>query len=114
MVCVWALAADTEAEAWHLFESRARWRMDRNSGRIGPLLPPEQAVRDYAPHEQAALAQLKANALVGSAPQVAEKLRALARTLSLDELVLITWTHDPAAQARSYQLLAQEFALAAT
>ena len=114
VVCVWALAADTEAEAWHLFESRARWRMDRNSGRIGPLLPPDQAERDYAPHEQAALAQLKANALVGSAPQVAEKLRALARTLSLDELVLITWTHDPAAQARSYQLLAQEFALAAT
>ena len=29
----------------------------------------------------------------------------------LDEVVIITWTHDAAAQARSYELLAQEFSL---
>ena len=113
VMCVWALAAETEAQAWHLFESRARWRMDRQSGRIGPLWPPEQARRDWAPHEEVALARLKANALVGDAAQVAHKLRALAEDLALDELVVITWTHDPAAQARSYELLAREFALAA-
>jgi luciferase family oxidoreductase group 1 len=109
-VCVWALAADTEAQAWHLFKSRARWRMDRNLGRIGPILPPDQAERDYSPAEQLALAQLKANALVGSAPQVASKLRALAQRMDIDEIVLITWTHDPVHQRRSYELLAQEFA----
>ena len=69
-VCVWALTADTEDEAWRLFQSRARWRMDRNLGRIGPLLPPEQAVRDYTASEQVALAELRANALVGSASTV--------------------------------------------
>ena len=111
-VCVWALAADTEDEAWRLFQSRARWRMDRNLGRIGPLLPPEQAVRDYTASEQVALAELRANALVGSAPQVANKLRQLAERLSVDELVLITWTYEPVAQARSYELLAREFGLA--
>ena len=111
-VCVWALAADTEDEAWRLFQSRARWRMDRNLGRIGPLLPPEQAVRDYTASEQVALAELRANALVGSAPQVADKLRQLAQRLSVDELVVITWTHESAAQARSYELLARELALA--
>jgi luciferase family oxidoreductase group 1 len=110
-VCVWALAADTEAEAWHLFESRARWRMDRNLGRIGPMLPPELAVREYSASEQLALAQLKDNALVGSAPQVADKLRSLAERLQVNEVVVITWTHDPQAQSRSYELLAQEFAL---
>ena len=41
------------------------------------------------------------------------KLRQLAARLEVDELVVITWTHDPAAQMRSYELLAQEFALAA-
>jgi luciferase family oxidoreductase group 1 len=111
-VCVWALAADTEDEAWHLFQSRARWKMDRNLGRIGALLPPDQTVRDYAASEQVALAEMRANALVGSAAQVAGKLRALAERLQLDEVVIITWTHEPAAQARSYQLLAQEFSLA--
>ncbi len=110
-VCVWALAADTDEEAWALFQSRARWRMDRNLGRIGPLLPPDQAVRDYSPAEQLALDQLRANALVGSASTVATKLRQLAERLSLDELVVITWTHAPEQQARSYELLAREFAL---
>ena len=111
-VCVWALTADTEDEAWRLFQSRARWRMDRNLGRIGPLLPPDQAVRDYTASEQVAMAELRANALVGSPLQVADKLRRLAERLSVDELVVITWTHEAAAQARSYELLAREFALA--
>jgi luciferase family oxidoreductase group 1 len=110
-VCVWALAADTEDVAWHLFESRARWRMDRNAGRIGPILPPDQAKREYLPQEQKALEQLKKNALVGTASQVAEKLQALAQRLQVEELVVITWTHDPLAQARSYELLAQALKL---
>lgn len=112
-VCVWALAADTDAEAMHLFESRARWKMDRNLGRIGPLLAPEDALRDYSPAEQLALARLRDSALVGSASTVGKKLRELAAELEVDELVIITWAHDPAAQMRSYELLAQEFGLAA-
>ncbi len=107
-ICVWALAADTEDEAWRLFQSRARWRMDRNVGRLTALYPPEQAVREYTLSEQHALETLRANALVGTAPQVASKLRALAKRLEVDEVALITWTHDPQAQRRSYQLLAQE------
>ncbi len=112
-VCVWALAADTDEEALRLFESRARWKMDRNLGRIGPLLPPEEAARDYSPAEQFALERLREGALIGSAATVGAKLRQLAARLEVDELVVITWTHDPAAQMRSYELLAEEFALAA-
>jgi luciferase family oxidoreductase group 1 len=109
VICVWALAADTEEEAWRLFESRARWKMDRNLGRIDAILPPEQAVRDYSAGEQRTLADLKDNALVGTAKQVVSKLRALAERLQIEEIVVITWTHDPAVpRARSYELLAQE------
>jgi alkanesulfonate monooxygenase SsuD/methylene tetrahydromethanopterin reductase-like flavin-dependent oxidoreductase (luciferase family) len=85
--------------------------MDRNVGRIGPLLSPEEAARDYSVGEQMALDQLKVNAFVGSATQVATKFRAFAERLKIDELVVITWAHDPAIQKRSYELLAQEFAL---
>jgi alkanesulfonate monooxygenase SsuD/methylene tetrahydromethanopterin reductase-like flavin-dependent oxidoreductase (luciferase family) len=85
--------------------------MDRNTGSIGALLPPDQAVRDYNSSEQVAMAELRAGALVGSAPQVADKLRKLAERLQLDEVVIITWTHEPAAQARSYELLGKEFSL---
>ena len=112
-VCVWALVANTDEEAWRLFESRARWRMDRNLGRLGPLLPPEQAPRDYSPAEQLALERLRAGAIVGSATTVGSHLRQLARRLEVDELAIITWTHDPQAQQRSYELLAREFSLAA-
>ena len=111
LLCVWALAADTEEEAWHQFRSRARWRMDRNLGRIGALQPPEVADRPWSPAEALALARLREQALVGSAATVARKLRELAARHDVEELVLITWTHDPRAQARSYELLAREFGL---
>jgi len=113
VICVWALAADTDEEAWHLFQSRARWRMDREFGRIGPLLPPDQALRDVTAAEEIAIQRLKANALVGSADRVAEQLQALAKRLQVDEVVVITWTHDEQAQRRSYELLAQAFGLTA-
>jgi alkanesulfonate monooxygenase SsuD/methylene tetrahydromethanopterin reductase-like flavin-dependent oxidoreductase (luciferase family) len=110
VLCVWALAADTEPEAWHQFSSRERWRLDRNLGAIGPLpSPSEVSERPYTAAEQVQVDQLRANALVGSGPQVAAKLRALAESLGVDELVVITWAHEPQVQLRSYELLAREF-----
>lgn len=106
-VCVWALAADTEEEAWRLFTSRERARLDRNLGRFGPLLPPEQAVRALSEPEVAVRADLRRKALVGTGEQVAAKLRALAEELQVQELAVITWTWDPQAQRRSYELLAE-------
>lgn len=113
-LCVWALAAETQAEARYLFQSRARFRMDRNTGRLGPLLPPDEAVRPWSPAEEAQLEALQASALVGSGAQVASGLRRLAAAHEVDELVVITWAHDPQARRRSYALLAQEFGLAGT
>ncbi len=110
VLCVWALAANTDAEARYHFSSRERWKLDRNRGAIGALPSPlEVAARPYSAAEQVQVDQLRANALVGSGPQVAGKLRALAESLDVDELVVITWTHDPAAQRRSYEILAHEF-----
>jgi luciferase family oxidoreductase group 1 len=106
-VCVWALAADTEEEAWRLFASRERTRVDRQSGRFGPLLPPDEAVRPYSDAEEAYRQQLRRKALVGTGEQVARKLQALADELQVEEVVVITWTWDPQAQRRSYELLAQ-------
>jgi luciferase family oxidoreductase group 1 len=106
-LCVWALAADTEDEAWRLFASRERARLDRNLGRFGPLLPPEQAVREHSEAEAAHRAQLRRKAMVGTGEQVAAQLRALADDLQVQEVVVITWTWDAQAQRRSYELLAE-------
>jgi len=106
LLCVWALAADTEAEAWRLFQSRARARMDRNLGRNAALLSPEDSIREWTPSEERALALLRAGAFVGTGKQVVSQLQTLADKHGVDEIAVITWTHDPAAQARSYELLA--------
>jgi hypothetical protein len=42
---------------------------------------------------------------------VATSLTALAQRLELDELVVNTWTFEPAARRRSYELLAAAFGL---
>ncbi|RZJ24545.1 MAG: LLM class flavin-dependent oxidoreductase, partial [Haliea sp.] len=108
-LCVWALAADTEEAAWQHFAGRERWKIDRNRGALGPLQSPaELAQRPYSPAEQMQADQLRRNALVGSGAQVAEKLRALSASLEVEELVVITWAHDPAVRRRSYELLAAQ------
>ena len=72
------LPQDCEEEAWHQFASRARWKMDRKRGCIGPLLPPQNALRDYTSDELFLLDQFRNNSLVGNSNQVSEKLNRLA------------------------------------
>jgi alkanesulfonate monooxygenase SsuD/methylene tetrahydromethanopterin reductase-like flavin-dependent oxidoreductase (luciferase family) len=56
---------------------------------------------------------MRTTSLVGAPDQAAEKIRTLASSLELDELVVCTWTHDPDVQLRSFELLAQVFDLPA-
>jgi len=112
-ICVWALAADTDEQARHHALSRDRWRIDRTRGVLGPLRAPDEIARaGFTAEEEAALQPMRRKAFVGSAATVGTKLRALAAELQLDELVVNTWAHDPAARRHSYALLAREFSLA--
>lgn len=111
-VCVWALAADTEAEALRLFATRERWRMARDRGRLLAMMPPEEALaHPYTEAERGRILQMRMNALIGSAEQVADKLRELARRVNVQEVAILTWTYDQAARRRSYELLAEAFSL---
>lgn len=111
-ICVWALAAETEAEAKHLAMTREYWRAGFDKGLRLPLVSPETAAaHPYTDAEQIMIQKLRERALVGSGAQVAEKLRALAQQLTLDEIVINTWTFDPAARQRSYSVLASALAL---
>jgi alkanesulfonate monooxygenase SsuD/methylene tetrahydromethanopterin reductase-like flavin-dependent oxidoreductase (luciferase family) len=49
---------------------------------------------------------MRRKAFVGTADHVAGQLRELAARFEMDELVVNTWSHDPAARRRSYALLA--------
>ena len=112
-ICVWALAADTEAEARHHAMSRERWRLDRQRGVLGPLQHPDNiAAAGYAAEDWPTVQALRSRALVGTAAQVAEGLRRLADELGLDHIVINTWAHDPRLRRHSYALLAQQFGMA--
>ncbi len=112
-ICVWALAADSHAEAQHHALSRERWRLDRQQGRLGPLRTPASIAEEgFTPDEGPALRDSRAKAFVGTAAEVGDRLRTLAAQLALDELVVNTWAHAPAARRHSYALLAREFAVA--
>ena len=72
----------------------------------------ETAYTSYTDAERATIESLRAKAIVGTAEQVAARLRALSEKFALDEVVINTWTHDPSARHQSYELLAHEFGLA--
>ena len=113
-ICVWALAADTEAEARRLLMTREHWRVGFEKGLRTPLVSPADAEAAYAGYtgaERVTIESLRAKATVGTASQVGKRLRELASTFALDEIVVNTWTHDPSARHQSYALLAKEFGL---
>ena len=90
---------------------RERSIIDRRQGIRLPLMPPEEAERPYSPAELATAEKLRRKAIVGSSEQVAARLKELAKSLDLDELVVVTWTYDPAPRHRSYELLAKAFGM---
>jgi luciferase family oxidoreductase group 1 len=113
-ICVWALAAETEADARRSLMTREHWRIGFEKGLRTPLVSPDVAQRAFANYnvaERNAIETLRSKAIVGTAAQVGARLRELAATFALDEIVINTWTHDPEARQRSYELLAAEFGL---
>src|SRR5271156_3913796 len=83
-ICVWALAADTQAEAQRLLTAREYWRVGFEKGLRLPLASPEQAAaHPYTSSERAMLEKLRAVSLVGTAGQVADQLHSLAERLQL-------------------------------
>ncbi|HQR10973.1 MAG TPA: LLM class flavin-dependent oxidoreductase [Casimicrobiaceae bacterium] len=113
-ICVWALAADTEAEARRLLMTREHWRVGFEQGLRTPLVSPEAAAaHPYTDAERSIIARLREKAIVGTADQVAAKLGELSTKFALDEIVINTWTHDPAARHRSYELIAQSIVASA-
>lgn len=107
-VCVWALAAETEAEAERLYASRALWRLSRDRGVFVPTPSPDEALaHPWTESERLRAEKLRSRAIVGTGAQVAERLRALAGELGVQEVAVLSTAHDPAARRRSYALLAE-------
>lgn len=112
-VGAWALAADTEEQARRLAASaRLAFRRLRR-GEPGPIPPVERAIELLRAEGRDPLAPSRGRReIVGAPEQVRDGLRDLADAYGASEVVVLTITHDEAARRRSYELLAEAFALA--
>jgi luciferase family oxidoreductase group 1 len=114
-ICVWALAAETDAEAQCLLTAREHWRVGFDKGLREPLFSPAQVqAQSYTPAERAVILGVRQRAIAGTAPAVAARLVALGQQFGLEEMFINTWTFDPAARRHSYAMLAEALGLVGT
>ena len=104
------MVAPSQKEARLLFSTAMAAAARIVGNRPGPLDPPSenpQAWRAYAPGREAAVETAMSLSFVGTADDVATRLRELADRWDLDEILVVTYAHDPALRRRSYEMLAQ-------
>lgn len=111
-ICVSAICAESDAEAERLAASLKLWRLRLERGDPGQIPTVEEAL-DYAysPAERARMTELAVRFVIGSPDTAREQLLALVDRFGADELLVVTICHDQAARMRSYELLADAFAL---
>jgi luciferase family oxidoreductase group 1 len=113
-IAVFALAAETQAEADFQFGPRDVWRAERERGRFVPLPSPEAAAGYvFTDAERARNAVIRERAASGTPGIVRQRLSAIAAAHEADEVAIVTAAHDPAVRRRSFQLIAEEFRLSA-
>jgi len=108
IVCLWALAAENEEEAFYHFRSRARSKIDRQKGILGAMMHPDKAGHWQSVQDEALFTNMCQKGFVGSAGLVAQKMQDLSKDLGIEEIAVITWSHDNEMRKKSYTLLAKE------
>ena len=106
---VWAIAADTDAEADRLASSIAMSFAMLRRGRPIPVPPPERALRYLEQHGDPHSGRRR---IVGSPETVRAGIEEVASEYGADEVIIVTITHDHGARRRSYELISEAFGLA--
>jgi luciferase family oxidoreductase group 1 len=106
------VAAETDDEAERIASSADLHFARRAKGEYLPLASPEDAAAySYTPIDRERIARHRARLVVGGIDAVKSRLLALVESTRADELMITTMVYDHAARRRSYELLAQAFAL---
>jgi len=110
---VFVICADSEERAHYLAASRDLARLRQRTGHPMPFPPPEEALAyPYTEAERRLVDYHRRRQIVGTPETVKPRLEALAAGYGVDEVVVLTITHDYEARKRSYALLAEAFGLA--
>lgn len=112
MITVGAICAETEERADYLSASLDLFWVWFHSGKPRPLPTPEEALAyDYTPHDRAIIAARRAHYFSGSPATVRAGIEDLVQRTSADEVMVASQVHDHGARLRSFELLAEAFAL---
>ncbi len=115
VVAAWALCADEDVEAERLASSGLMAALSSRRGRPIAVPPVERAQAFLARRGPSRVAELarRRRMLFGSPATVRDALGQLAGDYATDELLVVCVTHEHEARRRSYELLAEAFALPA-
>lgn len=112
ILAISATVADTAEEAERLSWSRWCWRIAGPRGGIKGIPSVEEAMAfDYTAAEREYIEFMRGNSIHGNPATVKARITALAAEYEVDEVMVVTITHDFAARVRSYELLAGAFGL---
>ncbi len=116
MMAMGVMCAETDEEADRLSKSRELWAMRlRTVGEPGPIPPVEEALaaEESDPRAKAFMAAMRRRGVTGSPRTVRAGIEEHAERYKVDEIMLVTIAFDFEKRKRSYELLAEEFALSA-
>src|SRR5476651_1161849 len=108
MVCINAIAADTDAAAARLFTSLQQSFVRLRRGTPGPLPPPVDTMDGlWSPAEEKMVGNAFREAVVGSPATVKRGIEKFLQRTKVDELMVTAAVYDHAARLHSYELVAQ-------
>ncbi len=110
-VAVSVICAPSDEEAERLAAPLGLWRRRLHRGDPGPIPSVEEALAQLRAGDSRDLALGRRRLVVGAPDRVADELKALAGVYGVEEIVVVTITHDHADRLRSYELLAGAFGL---
>jgi luciferase family oxidoreductase group 1 len=111
-VAVGVICSETDEEADYLASSVRVLQRRIRLGDRRPVASPDTALRELQVFGDIAVEEGEwPRYFVGTPARVGERLREMAADLGIQELIVNTIAWDHAARIRSYELLAQEFAL---
>src|SRR5690606_10792260 len=102
------VAADTDEEARRLFTTMQLAFAAVRRGDPGPYPPPVDDIdRHWSPEERALASHMLTHSVVGGPAAVRAGLERFVAGTGVDEVMVVTVTHDHAARVRSYEILAE-------
>ncbi len=113
-VAVWAICAETDAEAQRVAASSRMSMSLLRRGKLIPVPPVEQALRYLESRERPATASGARRAVLGDPDTVRAGLEQVAREYGAEEVLVVSITFDHAARRRSYELIAKAFGLSSS